>query len=43
MVLLSGSPAINVGDNTGAPLFDQRGPGYARIVNGTTDIGAFEV
>jgi hypothetical protein len=41
--LLSGSPAIDAGDNTGATDFDQRGPGFARIVNGVIDIGAFEV
>lgn len=43
MSLLPGSPAINTGDNTDAPEFDQRGPGFLRIVNGTVDIGAFEV
>ncbi len=43
MALLAGSPAIDAGDNTGAPAYDQRGPGYARIVNNTIDIGAFEV
>jgi hypothetical protein len=43
MALLPGSPAIGAGDITGAPRWDQRGPGYARIVNGTIDIGAFEV
>lgn len=43
MALLPGSPAIDAGDNTGAPDFDQRGPGFSRIVGGTTDIGAFEV
>ena len=41
--LLTGSPAIDAGDNTDAPLFDQRGPGFPRIVNGIIDIGAFEV
>jgi hypothetical protein len=41
MALLSGSPAIDAGDNTGAPDTDQRG--FARIVGGTIDIGAFEV
>jgi hypothetical protein len=40
--LLPGSPAINAGDNTAAPRFDQRGEGYPRIVGGTIDIGAFE-
>jgi hypothetical protein len=43
MALLPGSPAIDSGDNTGAPMWDQRGPGYPRIVNGTIDRGAFEV
>jgi hypothetical protein len=43
MALLPGSPAIGAGDPTGAPEWDQRGPGYPRIVNGKIDIGAFEV
>jgi hypothetical protein len=43
MALLPGSPAIDAGDNTNAPEWDQRGPGFPRIVNGTLDIGAFEV
>jgi hypothetical protein len=43
MALLPGSPAIDAGDNTNAPAYDQRGPGFPRIVNGTIDIGAFEV
>jgi hypothetical protein len=43
MALLPGSPALNAGDNTGAPAYDQRGPGFPRIVNGVIDIGAFEV
>ena len=38
--LLSGSPAINAGNNDGAPITDQRG--YARIVSGIIDIGAYE-
>jgi hypothetical protein len=42
MALLSGSPAINAGDPTNAPPWDQRGPGFPRVVNGTIDIGAFE-
>ena len=41
--LLPGSPAIDAGDNTDAPEWDQRGIGFPRIVNGTIDIGAFEV
>jgi hypothetical protein len=43
MALMPGSPAINAGDVTGAPAFDQRGPGFQRTFNGTIDIGAFEV
>jgi Ca2+-binding RTX toxin-like protein len=39
--LLQGSPAINAGDNTGVLTTDQRG--NPRIVDGTVDIGAFEV
>ncbi len=38
--LLPGSPAINAGDNSGAPATDQRG--LQRILEGTIDIGAFE-
>jgi hypothetical protein len=46
--LLAGSPASNRGNNGFAldldPLqFDQRGPGFARIVGPAVDIGAFEV
>ncbi len=47
---MSGGLAINAGDNSkavdteGNPLtFDQRGSGFARIVDGTVDIGAFEL
>src|SRR5262249_19875831 len=49
MALLPGSPAIDAGDNTDAPDWDQRGPGFPRIVgiidpdNPIMDIGAFEV
>ncbi len=43
VALLPGSPAIDFGDNTDAAEFDQRGPGFPRIVNGRVDIGAFEV
>ena len=43
--LLPGSPAINAGDPsfTPPPLYDQRGPGFDRVVNGRVDIGSFEV
>jgi len=50
IALRPGSPAIDAGSaalavdpTTGLPLTtDQRGAGYARIVDGTVDIGAFE-
>jgi hypothetical protein len=49
LALLAGSPAIDAGSNAlavdddGAALaFDQRGAPFARIVDGTVDIGAFE-
>ena len=43
--LLPGSPAIDAGDPNFAPPpnFDQRGPGFDRVVNGRIDIGSFEV
>jgi hypothetical protein len=41
MVPLAGSPAIGAGDQTNASDFDQRG--FARIVGGKIDIGAFEM
>ena len=40
MALLVGSPAIDRIDPSGAPATDQRG--FARPVNGLSDIGAFE-
>src|SRR6516164_7534743 len=43
MALQCGSPAIDAGDNTDALDWDQRGPGFPRIVNGIIDIGAYEV
>src|SRR5207244_11402345 len=39
MALLPGSPALDAGNNTNAPAFDQRGTGFPRIVNGIIDIG----
>src|SRR5262245_17246016 len=42
MALLPGSPAIDAGTLTDSE-WDQRGPGYPRLVNGATDIGANEV
>ena len=46
--LLLNSPAINRGEISPAavgswPEWDQRGPGFARVVGGALDIGAFEV
>jgi len=41
--LLAGSPAINAGANPLSLTFDQRGVGFARVVGGQADIGAFEV
>ncbi len=43
--LLPGSPAIDTGDPnfTPPPFYDQRGPGFPRVVNGRIDIGSFEV
>lgn len=41
--LLTGSPAIDAGTNVAAPATDQRGTGFARVVNSTIDIGAFEI
>lgn len=43
--LMSKSPAIDAGDNVYTPmlLYDQRGPPYQRVANGTADIGAYEV
>ena len=40
--LLPDSPALDAGNNAYATDFDQRGPGFPRIVNGIIDIGAFE-
>jgi hypothetical protein len=45
IALLPGSPAIDAGDPnpTDPPEWDQRGPGFPRVVNGRIDIGAYEV
>jgi predicted outer membrane repeat protein len=42
MAFLAGSPCIDAGANPAALATDQRGTGYPRIVNGTSDIGAYE-
>src|SRR6266480_543070 len=43
--LLPNSPAIDGGDPnfTPPPIYDQRGPGFPRVVNGRIDVGSFEV
>lgn len=41
--LLPGSPAIDRGNNVFNRLYDQRGPGFPRVVGSNADIGAFEV
>jgi predicted outer membrane repeat protein len=43
--LLPSSPAIDAGDPnfTPPPFYDQRGPGFDRVVNGRIDVGSFEV
>lgn len=40
--LQSNSPAIDAGSNPENLSADQRGEGFARVVNGSADIGAFE-
>ena len=42
--LVFGSPAIDAGDPAFSPppYYDQRGPGYPRVVNRRIDIGAYE-
>jgi len=40
--LLNGSPAIDRGNNIRRRLYDQRGPGFARVKGPAPDIGAFE-
>ncbi len=43
MALLPGSPAIDAGDDQGVRSpYDQRGPGFARVVGSHVDIGAYE-
>jgi len=41
--LLSGSPAIDAGNNTMSEAFDQRGSGYPRMIGSAPDIGAYEL
>jgi hypothetical protein len=40
--LLDGSPAIDTGSNPDGLPFDQRGPGFPRVVGAAADMGAFE-
>src|SRR5215472_5239183 len=42
MALLPGSPALDAGNGAGAPLFDQRGPSFPRIIGSKIEIGAVE-
>jgi hypothetical protein len=42
MGLLAGSPALDAGDATGAPAYDQRGPGFPRVLGSAIDTGAVE-
>src|SRR5260370_11420910 len=41
--LLAGSPAVDAGNNALATPFDQRGPGFPRVLYGAIDIGALEL
>ena len=41
--LLSGSPAIDAGNNSQGASFDQRGSGYSRVIGAAPDIGAYEL
>jgi len=40
--LLANRPALNQGNNAAGLTSDQRGSGFARTLNGATDIGAFQ-
>ncbi len=42
MALLSGSPALDAGENLGGLLTDQRGTGFPREIGAAADIGAYE-
>jgi hypothetical protein len=37
------SPAFDTGNNSAGSLYDQRGPGFAREVGASADIGAYEL
>lgn len=42
-MILSGSPAIDAGNNAANVSFDQRGSGYPRVIGSSADIGAYEL
>lgn len=42
-MLLSGSPAIDAGNDAASVSFDQRGDGYPRVIGSAADIGAYEL
>ena len=44
IALLPGSIAVNAGNpnSAGLPATDQRGPGFARVIDSRVDVGAFE-
>ena len=42
-MVLSGSPAIDAGNNAANVSFDQRGSGYPRVIGSSADIGAYEL
>ncbi|HEY3762541.1 MAG TPA: choice-of-anchor Q domain-containing protein [Verrucomicrobiae bacterium] len=43
LLISPNSPAINAGNPAAAPSFDQRGPGFPRLVGNLMDIGAYEL
>jgi hypothetical protein len=43
LALLPSSPALRRGSNPDNLLYDQRGPGFPRMTQGLTDIGAFQL
>lgn len=42
-MILSGSPAIDAGNDVSGVSFDQRGNGYPRVIGHAADIGAYEL
>ena len=42
-MLLTGSPAINTGNNSANTNYDQRGDGFPRVIGANADIGAYEL